>query len=221
MIFFRLLQQKLVRAVQLWHRLRETIIRRGTARRRLFASKLAIQVQLKVLYLEVSGRTSSLLQYSYMMPKTINIGQWWDTTHATEAPPTIDLSSSRKFWCSPMVSSPLSHVRLFSLAFFCSASTQTVLTHTVGSNRVQRSLAVEALNHWTTYKDHASVSYVQFKGRKTHSRRYDNDIDTEHEIETHHTSLAFYGYAHFSWSRALYVAVTWKLNPNQAFNRRD
>ena len=132
--------------------------------------------------------------------------------HATEAPPTIDLSSSRKFWCSPMVSSPLSHVRLFSLAFFCSASTQTVLTHTAGSNRVQRSLAVEALNHWTTYKDHASVSYVQFKGRKTHSRRYDNDIDTEHEIETHHTLLGFYGYAHFSWSRALYVAVTWKLN---------
>ena len=44
-------------------------------RRRLFASKLAIQVQLKVLYMEVSGRTSSLLQYFYMMPKTINIGQ--------------------------------------------------------------------------------------------------------------------------------------------------
>ena len=65
-----------------------------------------------------------------------------------------------------------------------STSILTVLTHTVSSNRVQRSLAVEALNHWTTYKDHASVSYVQFKGRKTHSRRYDNDIDTEHEIET-------------------------------------
>ena len=117
-------------------------------RRRLFASKLAIQVQLKVLYLEVSGRTSSLQQYSYMMPKTINIGQRWDTTHATEAPPTIDLSSCRKFWCSPMVSSPLSHVRLFSLVFFCSPSTQTVRTHTVGSNRVQRSLAVE--RHSTT-----------------------------------------------------------------------
>ena len=182
-------------------------------RRRLFASKLAKQVQLTVLYVEVSGRTTSLLQHSYMMPKTINIGQQWDTTHATEAPPTIDLSSSRKFWCSPMVSSPLSHVRLFSLAFFCSASTQTVLIYMVGSNRVQRSLAVEALNHWMTYKDHASVSYVQYKGCKTHSRRYDNDIDTEHEIETHHTSLAFYDYAHFSWSRALYIAVTWKLNP--------
>ena len=42
---------------------------------------------------------------------------------------------------------------------------------------------------------------------KTHSRRYD-DIDAEHDIETHHTSLAFYGYAHFSWTRELYVAVT-------------
>ena len=154
---------------------------------------------------------------SYSIPiwcqKTVNIGQRWDTMHATEAPPTINLPSSRKFWCSPMVSSPVSHVWLFSLAFFCSASTQTVLTCTVGSNRVQRSLAVEALNRWTAYKDHTSVSYVQFKGRKTHSRRYDNDIDTEHEIETHHTLLAFYGYAHFSWSHELYVAVTWKLNP--------
>ena len=63
-----------------------------------------------------------------------------------------------------------------------------------------------------TYKEHASVSYVQFKGQKTHSRRYDNDIDTENEIVTHHTSLAFYGYAHCSWSHALYIAVTYKLN---------
>ena len=31
------------------------------------------------------------------------VGQRWDTTHATEAPPTIDLPSSRKCWCSPMV----------------------------------------------------------------------------------------------------------------------
>ena len=91
-------------------------------RRLLFASKLAIQVELKVLYLEVSGRTSNLLQYSYMMPKTINIGQRWNTTHATEAPPTINFPSSWKFWCSPMVSSPFSHVWLFSLALFCSAS---------------------------------------------------------------------------------------------------
>ena len=42
----------------------------------------------------------------------------------------------------------------------------------------------------TTERDHASVSYVHFKGRKTHSRRYDNDIDTEHKIEVNiHTVL--------------------------------
>ena len=66
-----------------------------------------------------------------------NIGQRLDTTHATEAPPTIDLPS-KKFGCSPMVSNPVSHVRLFSLAFFCSALTKTVLTRTVSSNRVHR-----------------------------------------------------------------------------------
>jgi len=169
----------------------------------LFASKLAIQVQLKVLYVEVSGRTNSLLQYSYMMPKTINLRQRWDTTHTTEAPPIINLPS-RKFWCSPMVRSPLSHVRLFSLAFFCSASTQTVLTHMVGSNRVQRSLAVEEFNHGMTYKDHASVSYVQFKGHKTHLQRYDNDINAEHDIE-----MPQY-LTRILWLRPLQL-VTWSL----------
>ena len=34
------------------------------------------------------------------------------------------------------------------------------------------------------YKDHASVSYVQLKGRKTHSHGYDNDIVAEHTVET-------------------------------------
>ena len=33
------------------------------------------KVQLKALYVEVSGRTSSLLRYSCMIPKIINIGQ--------------------------------------------------------------------------------------------------------------------------------------------------
>jgi len=72
-------------------------------RRRLFASKLAIQVQLKVLYMEVSGRTSSLLQYFYMMPKTINIGQRWDTTHTTEAPPTVFSDGKQSIEPCPIV----------------------------------------------------------------------------------------------------------------------
>ena len=36
---------------------------------------------------------------------------------------------------------------VLSLAFLCTASKQTVLMYTVGSNRVYRSLAVEVLNH--------------------------------------------------------------------------
>ena len=103
--------------------------------------------QLKALYVGVSGRTSSLLRYSCMMPKTINIGQWWDTTHATEDPPLIDLPSSRKFWRSPMVSNPVSHVR-FSLTIFCSALTQIVLTRTVSSKstKVTCSWSAQLLN---------------------------------------------------------------------------
>ena len=48
------------------------------------------------------------------------------------------------------------------------------------------------------YKDHASVSYVQLIGHRTHSRGYDNDIVPENNEEIHDTLLAFDGYAHFS-----------------------
>ena len=65
-------------------------------------------------------------------------------------------------------------------------------------HRVQWSLAVEALDHRTAHKDHTSVSYVQFTDRRTPSQGYDIDIVAEHVIEIHDTSLAFYGYAHFS-----------------------
>ena len=160
--------------------------------------------------MEVCGRTSSLLQYPYIMPKTINIGLRWDTTHATEAPPTINLPSSRKFWGSPRVSNPLSYIRLFSLAFFCSASTQTVLTHTVSSNRVQRSLAVEALNHWTT---HASCPTYSSKAAKLIHRDMTTISRRAQYRNQPYLARIFYGYAHFSWSHELYIAVTWKLNP--------
>ena len=66
-------------------------------------TKLAILIQLKVVHMNVSGRTSSFLQYSCKMPKIINIGQRRDTTHTTEATPTTSLPSSRKFWYSLMV----------------------------------------------------------------------------------------------------------------------
>ena len=78
--------------------------RRRSRRRLLLATKLATLIQLKVVYMKVSGRTSSFLQYSCKMPK---IGQQRDTTHATEATPTTSSPSSRKFWYSLTVSNPL------------------------------------------------------------------------------------------------------------------
>ena len=68
--------------------------------------------------------------------------------------------------------------------------TQTVLICMAGSNRVQRSLAVKTLNHWTTC--------VQLTGHRSHLWGYDNDIVTKHDVETHDTSLAFYSSIHFS-----------------------
>ena len=58
------------------------------------------------------------------------------------------------------------------------------------------------------YKDHASVSYVQLTGQRIYSPGFDNDIVAKHDIESHYTSLAFNGYAHFWYSRDLYIAVT-------------
>ena len=79
-------------------------------RRRLLTTKLAILIQLKVVYMKVSGRTSSLLQkqhqqQAYLLPE--------------------------RFLYSLMVSNLLSHARLFYLEFFCSTLTQTVLMCTV------------------------------------------------------------------------------------------
>ena len=79
--------------------------------------------------------------------------------------------------------------------------------------RVQRSLELEALNHSTAYKDHASASYVQLTGRRIHSPRFDNDIVAKHDVESYYISLALNGYAHFWYSRELYLLVTRKLNP--------
>ena len=111
--------------------------------KQLFASKLAIEIHLKVLYMNVSGRTNILLQYFCMMPKTKLILN--SVRHHAHYRSSIkNKASSTKFGCSPMVSNLLSHVWLFSLAFFFSTSAQKVLTRTVDSNRVQRSLAAEA-----------------------------------------------------------------------------
>ena len=41
------------------------------------------------------------------------------------------------------------------------------------------------------------LRYVQLTGRRIKKPEYDNDIVTEHVVESHYTSLAFYGYVHF------------------------
>ena len=58
----------------------------------------------------------------YSIPK--NHKYWTALRHyactlATEAPPAINLPSSRKFSCPLMITNLLSHVQLFSLALFC------------------------------------------------------------------------------------------------------
>ena len=58
------------------------------------------------------------------------------------------------------------------------------------------------------YKDHISASYLQLTGQRIHSTGFDNDIVAKHDVESHYTSLAFNGYAHFRYSCELYVAVT-------------
>ena len=158
--------------------------------------------------MKVSGRTSSLLQYSCKMPKIINIGQRRDTTHTTEPTPTTSLPSSRKFWYSLTVSNPSSHDRLFCLAFFCSASTQTVLMRTIGTTEYKGHLNLKR----STTKRHIKTMFLRptysFTGWRIHSPGFDNNIVAKHDVESHYTSLVFNGYAHFWYSRELYVAVT-------------
>ena len=164
----------------------------------LLATKLATLIHLNVVYLKVSGRTCSLLQYSCKMPKSMNSGQRRDTTHATEATPTTSLPSSRKFWYSPTVSNPSSHDRLFCLAFFCSASTQTVLVRTVGTTEYKGHLNLKR----STAKRHIKTTLL----RPTYnSPGLDNDIVAKHDVERHYTSLAFNGYAHFWYSRHAHI----------------
>ena len=124
----------------------------------LLATKLAIQIQLKVLYTEVSGRTSSLLQYSCMMPQIINIGYRWDATHATEAPIT-SLISSRNFgilwWSAILEPCP---IVFFGLLLFQLDKRIVVCTQ----YRVQKPLAVETLNCWAAYIDHTCVQRTAY-----------------------------------------------------------
>ena len=155
--------------------------------------------------MKVSGRTSSFLQYSCKMPKIINIGQRRDTTHATEPTPTTSLPSSRKFWYSLMVSNPSSHDQLFCLAFFCSASTQTVLMRTIGTTEYKGHLNLKR----STVKQHIKTTLL----RPTYSLQAGEFIHQDLTTYSRKArrrkplcgSLAFNGYAHFWYSRELYT----------------
>ena len=52
------------------------------------------------------------------------------------------------------------------------------------------------------------MSYIQLTGQRNHSSGFDKDIVAKYDVESHYTSLAFKGYAHFWYSRELYVVVT-------------
>ena len=113
-------------------------------RRRLLATKLAILIQLKVVYMKVSGRTSSLLQYSYKMPKIINIGQRWDITHATEATPTTSFFQKVLVFSDGKQSFKPCPIVLFGVLLLRLDKNSS---HTHGRHyRVERSLELEALN---------------------------------------------------------------------------
>ena len=110
-----------------------------------------------VVHFQICYTNSTILQYSCIMPKILNSCE------------TLHMLQKLESFGVPMISNLPSYLWLFSLAFFCTTSTQTAFMWMVSSNRVQRSLAVEAINCWTGYKDHAPVSYVQITGHRTHS----------------------------------------------------
>ena len=63
----------------------------------------------------------------------------------------------QKVWHSLTVSNPSSHVRLFCWAFFCSASTQTVLMHMVGTTEYKGHLNLKC----STTKRHIKTTLLR------------------------------------------------------------
>lgn len=126
----------------------------------------------QTLYTNSTEGTSYTCKYLEEPAASYTIPTWcrWrqDTTHTTEAQLTRSLPSFRKFWYSLMVGNSLSHFQLFCLMFFCSSSTQTVLTRTrtVGS---------------TEYKDHLQLKHSTVeKHINTTLPCHSHNIDAEH-----------------------------------------
>ena len=87
----------------------------------------------------------------------------------------------------------MSHFRLLCLVFFCSALTQTVLICTVGSTECKDHLQLKhSTAEWHIKTTLLCPTYSLQAAELIHG--YDNDIVTEHNVESHDTSLTFYGY---------------------------
>ena len=113
----------------------------------LLATKVAVQIQLKALYMEVSGRTSSLLQYSCMTSKLLLVVRHYTCYRST----TNNKLSSRKFWYSLMVSNPLISVSVFWQSSVTLWHTQlsyawSALTQYKGHLQLKRSTAERHIN---------------------------------------------------------------------------
>ena len=170
----------------------------------LFTTKLATEVQLKVLYLWKKQQSPTVLLHD------TNNHKYWIASryYACYRSSTKNLLTFfQKFWHSQMVSNPSIHIWLSCLASFCSALTQTSFHAHDWQCKVQRSLAVEVLNSWTRYIDHACISYIQLIDRRAPSWEFENDVVEECNVESHiiYTLLVFYGFTHFCWSHNMKI----------------
>ena len=125
-------------------------------RRRLLTSKLAIQIQLKVLHVELSEEPA----HSIFLH---------DESYSGETLRTLQKHQQQQAYLltdySSMASNPLSHVWLVCLAFFCFSLTQTVLTCIAGSFIIRlfwrESIALLVMLYYVMSHVHKAWNYKQ------------------------------------------------------------
>ena len=99
------------------------------------------------------------------------------------------------------------------ISFFGSASTQTLLMHMVSTTGYNGHLNKKrSIAKWHIKTTLLRPMYSLQAGEFI-PPGFNNNIVTKHDVESHYTSLAFNGYAHFWYSCELYVVVTLELNP--------
>ena len=161
----------------------------------MFASKLAVKIQLK-LY---TWQPATVFLHDAKYHKYwIAMRYYTSYRSSTNSMLTfcqkvlVFLDGKQSFEPCPIV---LCGVSLQHKQFLC---TQSAVTEHKGFLQLKCS----------TTERHTSVSYVQFTGHRTPSQGYDNDIVAKHNVEIHDTSLTLYSYAHYSLSLEHYIAVT-------------